>query len=88
MASLLGILNEIQAVCLFLGPGLPPNAWVIFPEDGKISAANQHAPLTARPVNFSQSMASKLRHSFIKINNDAISSSTPVESITSQQAKI
>ena len=47
---------------LFLGPGLPPNAWVIFPEDGKISETNQHAQLTARPVNFSQSIASKLRH--------------------------
>ena len=34
---------------MFLGPGLQPNAWVIFPEDGKISETNQHAQLTARP---------------------------------------
>ena len=58
-----------------------------------MSNASQQQHLTARPVNFSQSVASKLlsRQSFAKINSahedDAMSaSSTPVELFSSQVA--
>ena len=79
-----------MSIPVLSGQGLPANAWVIFPEDGKISNVSQQQNLTARPVNFSQSVASKLlsRQSFVKINSaiDGTSSSTPVELFGSQVA--
>ncbi len=64
---------------------ITPNAWVIFPGNG---LENQTGNFTAQPVNFSQSVGSKLRHSFAQINQQAssLNSETPVQSIISGEA--
>ena len=50
-----------------------PNAWVIFP-DGK-----KNSDFTARPINLTSSMGSRLKQSFAKINH-----ATPIESISGE----
>ena len=53
-----------------------PNAWVIFPKGSTVSEVD-HSNFTMRPINFSQSIGSRLKQSFARINNI-----TPVESIS------
>ena len=55
-----------------------PNAWVIFPKGSTVSEVD-HSNFTMRPINFSQSIGSRLKQSFAQINN-----STPVESISGE----
>ena len=57
-----------------------PNAWVIFPKTSTVTDPNSDpANFTMRPINFSNSIGSRLKQSFAQINN-----STPVESISGE----
>jgi glycosyltransferase A (GT-A) superfamily protein (DUF2064 family) len=58
----------------------PPggNAWVVFPKDQHPPPGQSLRNYTARPINFSNSVGSRLKQSFANINR-----STPVESINS-----